>query len=253
MALPNPVEAEAIGQSHVTAEFGGHEWTIPLDVDLWPIDLVLNCVAFEDRTTFKVNHFSLVPAMTQILGDDQWEDFCATLRKRGDLRRASHAFAAAVGIPRGKSPLDVAFGAIPRLLLELRLHQDAVEATLGDLGVDYRDRWRFDPGQRRKLTLRQIHIRLRHAPFDSALSIAKNNGNRPHSGTELLLMDLWERAAGQPHPSRPMSAADRAKRESSKKAFADYRKRRPKNRVDSAIEAAKAHAQVQQREAAHAQ
>lgn len=252
----NPVEAEAIGQEFIAAEFGGKRWTIPLDVDSWPIDQVLNSIKLAEKNLVKPNHFSLLAAISKLLGD-QWAEFRRVATKRRDLVTASHEFAAAVGLPREKSnALDVAFGSIPRLLLDVKLYPDAVEAALADLGIDYRDRWRFDAG-RRRLTLRQIHVRLRNAPYDNALRRAKNNGRTPFSNTDMLLMDVYERLAGQAHPWRPLPAEEKAKREASKSAHDEYRKRQQRRRshpLTAAADVARANAQrAQQREVGHAQ
>lgn len=243
----DPVAAEATGQESITAEFGGREWRIPLDVDSWPTTQVLDCVAVTPERKVIVNHFSLVAVMRALLGD-QWEAFTATRLKRRDLVAASNVFAEAVGIPaKPGHPLDVAFGAIPRLLFDLRQWPAAVEATLGGLGVDYRDRFRFQAG-RRMLTLRQIHVRLAYAPYDCALSIARNDGQRPLSDAAIVLMDLWEQRAGQPHPARPLPPAEKAKRmtEAQKRAqqAEEYRRRHPDKRR-TAADTARANAQAQ--------
>lgn len=247
------IEAEAAGQEFVTALFNGEQWRIPTDVDSWPHDLLLNCVAVRDGAV-TANPVA-VAAVLQALLVEQWPDFTGMGLKRRDLAAASNVFAAAVGIP-AKHKIDVAFGAIPRLLYELDTWSDAVEATLSDMGVDYRDRWRFDDGQRR-LTLRQIHVRLSYAPYDCALVIARNNGVRPLSDAALVLMDLFEHGVGTgvPHPSRPLPPGEKNKRESEaekrRKAHEDYRKRHAKG--VTAAETARANAQqAQQRKVAHA-
>lgn len=226
-------EAEATGQELVTAEFGGREWVIPLDVDSWPVDRLPACLAVVDKKV-RVNHRALVSVLHGILGA-QWDDFLAAAPKRRMLVEASHVFAEAVGIPAvGDHPWDLAFGAIPRLLIELNSWPGPVEATLHSLGYDYRDRYRFQAG-RRKLTLRQIYIALTYeAPFDCPLATAHNNGRRPLSDSALVLMDLFEIWRGVPHPSRPLPPGEREAREASaaqsreEAAVADYRRRHVK-------------------------
>jgi hypothetical protein len=202
-----------------------------------------------------VNHHALVVALRHILGH-QWPDFLVAAPKRGDSVKASHVFAEAVGISTTGSALDVAFGGIPALLLDLQRYEGAIEATLGSLGVDYRDRYRFQPGRRRILTLRQIHNRLRYAPYDSPLAIAKNDGVRPLSDAALVSMDVFEAIAKIPHPSRPLSPAQRAERQAEQvkkdEALAGYKKRRSAEQDRrSGLEKAKANAQ-EARKVAHA-
>ncbi|MGV0793018.1 hypothetical protein [Mycolicibacterium sp. XJ1819] len=247
----NPAEAEASGQKSIPVEYGGQLWSIPLDVDFWPLDQILNCVIVV-KDQFRPNDLAVLPALRTLLGD-QWGAFTRVAPKRRHLVAASQTFAAAVGFPRREwHPLDIVFGAIPPLLFDLKNWQDAVEATLGDLGVDYRDRWRFDENGQRRLTLRQIHVRLTYAPFDCALRVAKNNGRPPFSGTELLLMDVWERLAGQAHPSRPLPPAERDKRAKSKKKYEEYRERQKRRQSsrDDAVATARANAHRERR--AHA-
>lgn len=246
------VEAEATGQEYVTALFKGRDWLIPLDVDAWPVDAVLASVAVVDNT-LTVNHFALTATLQALLGD-QWARFAADTR-RGDLVAASHKFAEAVGIPKQVGqPLDIVFGAIPRLLLDLRRHEAAIEATLRGEGLDYRDRYRFDQG-RRCLTLRQISNALRYAPYDCPLNIEKL-GRRPLTDAAMVLMDIFEHGTGVgvPHPDRPLPPGEQQKRQSEaekrRKAHEDYRKRHAKK--STAAETARANAEQAQRKVAHA-
>jgi hypothetical protein len=122
---------------------------------------------------------------------------------------------------------DRVWGAIPRVLAVLDTWPEAVESDLNRFwGIDYRDRWRFDPAGNRLLTLRQIFARISHLPADSALAIEM--GRR--SPAELLLMDIYEPLAGRVHPARPLSPAQleerRVKEEQKAKALAEYERRR---------------------------
>lgn len=233
----SPVEAEATGQSHVTVEFGGRGWTIPVDVDDWPLVAVQGCISLDRDQRIVVNHRTLILTLQLLLGE-QWQDFVThSAPRRGDLVKASQAFATAVGIEANpKNLMDVVFGAIPRLLLELQHFPAAIEATLADMGEDYRDRWRFQAG-RRLLTLRRIHVRLSHAPYDCALTIARRDGKRPHSPEQLALMDVYEGITHQPHHLRPMSVEERSERvtadDQRQKHVADYKSRRA-NPADTA-------------------
>lgn len=222
-------EAEATGQELVTADFGGKQWVIPLDVDSWPVDRLPACLAVVDNKV-RINHRAVVSVLHGILGE-QWDDFLTAAPKRRMLVEASNVFAEAVGIPAVDGhPWDLAFGAIPRLLIDLQHWAAPVEATLHSLGYDYRDRYRFQAG-RRKLTLRQIHVALTYeAPFDCPLATARNQGRRPLSDSALVLMDLFEIWRGVPHPSRPLPPGERETREATAKnreeaAVADYRRR----------------------------
>lgn len=251
---PDPVEAEATGQQYVVATYAGHDFKLMLDVEHWPLDLIAVSVGLNKDAELVSNPSTVGCALERLLGD-QWSGFLQAFPRRRALVPASRAFATAVGFAGG--PLDLAFGGLPRLLATLRHRGDAVEATLGDLGLDYRDRWRFDELGQRRLTLRQIHVRLEHAPRTSALSVAMNDGKELHSNTDLLLMDLFEAITKVAHPSRPLTAAQLAerKKEGRKKktvsaAVDDYYVRQ-KSRKQRAVETARANAQ--QGKAAHAQ
>ena len=205
----SPVEAEARGQELVTASYGGREFHIPLDVDSWPLDLLLNGIRVEEKQFTGVTHVAVVAAIRALLGE-QWPVFKQVAPRRRDVIAASNVFAAAVGV-EASHPLDAVFGAVPRRLVDLREWPGAVEATLAGLGFDYRDRWRLEDG-RRRLTFRQIHVQLSYASYDSPLAIAKNGGRRPHSDAALAIFDLYAEMFGKPHPSRPMPDAERRAR-----------------------------------------
>lgn len=253
----SPIEAEATGQELVTAEYGGREWTIPLAVESWPADLVGAVVTVADSTKVAVDYAKLTAALQQLLGD-QWPSFAAVAPKRRNLIPASQAFAAAVGVGCSDRT-DVAFGAIPRLLRDLDRHPGAVEATLRAVGLDYRDRFLFTAG-RRRLTLRQIHVALEHAPWDSALAIARNGGRRPFSDEAIAVMDLYEAITNRPYYRRPLSADARAQRESAAqkaaRATADYKRRHTPaaERRRTAADIARSNAQYaqQRKDTAHA-
>lgn len=253
------IEAEATGQEFVTAEYGGRSWNIRLDVESWPVDLIGAAVSPAADDRIAINYSSMTGALQRLLGD-QWASFAAAALKRRDLIPASQAFAAAAGFPSADRK-DVAFGAIPRLLRELARWPGPVEATLRASGLDYRDRFRFTAG-RRNLTLRQIHVALDHAPWDSPIAIARNGGRRPFSDDTITLMDLYEAITKTPYYRRPLSVEAQAARntESQKlaRATADYKRRHatnpPAERRRSAVETARANNQfAKQREAdAHA-
>lgn len=249
----SPVEAEATGQPFIVTSYKGREYKLPTDVDNWPLDLIAVTVGTTKDDQLVVDHPRLASALQRLLGD-QWTDFLRSFPLRRDLLPASQQFAAAAGFD-GKGR-DLAFGALPRLLATLEHWRDAVEATLSDLGIDYRDRWRFDDHGQRRLTLRQIHVRLSFLRPDSALGIAQNDGRMPHQATDLLLMDLIEVLTGKPHPSRPLTPGQLKERTDAKKkaasvpnAVADYRAR-SESRKQKALDIARANAQTGK--AAHA-
>lgn len=240
------VEAEATGQPAITAVYNGREYKLPADADEWPLDLIAVGVGVNTAGQLVTIHKTAAAALAGLLGD-QWADFLRHFPQRRHLQAASAAFAAAVGFPA--TPTDLAFGPLPRLLATLQLWPDAAEATLTAAGFDYRDRWRFDPDGRRRLTLRQINVALSCAsPADSPLAIAQNDNRLPLTTTDVLLMDVYEAITRRAHPSRPMTDADRDKRltvqEKTDKAIEDYRRRHPTSgaRKRSAVETAKANA-----------
>lgn len=249
MTTTDPVEAEARGQTHVVCPMGGVDWSIPLDVDTWPLTPVAHSVYVGPDGEVRTNPTAVVEALSGLLGQ-QWPRFEETVvPRRRDLAPASDTLAAAVGIPA--SPVtdelpDRAFGAIPRLVAVLTAWPRAVESDLDRFwGIDYRDRWRFTSSGQRKLTLRQIHARISHLPADSALAIAM--GRR--SPTELLLMDIYEPLAGRVHPARPLTAEQIAERrhkaEQMRQAREAYEARRVAQghrNIDAALDAARANA-----------
>jgi len=249
----SPQEAEATGERHITATFRGHEFKLPLDVDEWPLDEVFASVGVRDEKLHP-NHGQIAFALRRLLGG-QWIDFLSAFPRRRDLVPASQAFAAAAGLAGDER--DAAFGALPRLLYILATYPDAVEAGLAEVGIDYRDRWHFDGDGRRRLTLRQICVRLTYLKPTNALSIAMNDGRAPYSATELLLMDVYEAIARVAHPSRPMTADQAKARDEKQKrteqAVQDYRKRHPeKSRTQTALDIARANAQPRKKAAQHA-
>lgn len=257
----DPVEAEATGQQYIVATYRGRDYKVLLDADRWPLDLVETSVVYNQETKkLEPHRQAIASALTQILGD-QWADFLHAFPLARDLVPASHAFAAAIGFT--VSTGDVAFGPMPIMLARLGHYRDAIEATLATLGLDYRDRFRFDEDGLRRLTLRQIHVRLAHAPLNSPLAIAQNGGRLPHTGEELLLMDLFEAVTKVRHPSRPLSANELAERDKAQAkrvkqddAVADYYRRHPQKsstaeRRKTAIETARANAHTGKK-AAHA-
>ncbi|SCX05997.1 hypothetical protein [Mycolicibacterium fluoranthenivorans] len=260
----NPVEAEAAGQEFVTADYRGHEFLVPLDLDRWPLDDIRRCRLLNTTTKqIVVDQKLLVFALRELLGA-QWPAFVAVSPKKRHLVPASNAFAAAVGVPGDDDvATDIAFGGIPRLLNLIDQWPGKVESDLNRFWhIDYRDRWRFTRRGQRKLTLRQIHERLSNLPVDSALAIAMNNGRLHYSNTDLVLMDLFELFAKRRHPSRPMTAAEKkardaatAKAENDQAAHkARMDKRRAAQQKTTALSSARANAlRAQQEETAHAQ
>ena len=241
----NAIEAEAVGRPRIVARYAGHEYTLPAAVEVWPLDLIAISVGVRNGH-LHADHGVVARALASLLGD-QWPEYLRAFPRRRNLVPASTAFAEAAGFPHRAD--DVAFGAIPRLLAALDSWPEAVEATLGELGVDYRDRWRYDADGRPRLTLRQIHVRLSNASPQCPLGIAQNGGKRPFTGTELLLMDLYEAVARTAHPSRPMPVAAQQQRQTKDEKIeaerAAYRARHaktPAGRRLTAVETARANA-----------
>ena len=91
------------------------------------------------------------------------------------------------------------------MLRLLREHPDAVEADLSRYHqIRYTDRWRRDPDGTRRLTLREISVRLRHLPPDCAT--ARAEGSPGWTNTDVLLMDVYAAMAGEQHPLYPNGA-----------------------------------------------
>ena len=249
----DPIEAEATGQQHLVAIYRDREYKIPRDVDEWPLSRIAVSVGIRGDKLVS-DHVVVAECLRALLGS-QWHDFIEQFPRRRDLVPSSQAFAAAAGF-EARDSQDKAFGALPRVLFSLATWGPAIEATLGEMGLDYRDRWRFDADGHRKLTLRQIHVRLKYAATTCALAVAENNGKPVLTATDILLMDVYEAIARKVHPMRPMTAAQRAEREIPKKKskdelVTDYRNRHAKKTPrQTAIETAQANARP--RKAAHA-
>lgn len=206
------VESEARGQEYIEATFRGGRFTLPLDVDSWPLDNIRSCLGLHPETlSLTINRVQLAAALQELLGG-QWPAFCRVAPKGRHLAPASNLFAKAAGFPAGDG--DKVFGGIPKLLARLERWPEHIESDLDRFwGIDYRDRFRFDDDGRRRLTLRQIYARLVEPPRESRLSIAANNGKEPVSGTAIAVMDLWEVWTRKRHPSRPMSKEEIAARD----------------------------------------
>jgi hypothetical protein len=250
----NPLEAEATGQEFVEAAFGGATFRVPLDVDSWPLDTIRRCRGVMDGELV-VNYRELVISLKSLLGE-QWSTFEHRNPKRKQLVPASLAFAAAVGIPASNGA-DIVFGAVPRLLSLIDQWPLKVESDLRQFWqLEYRDRWLFQAG-RRRLTLRQIHGCMSNLPTGSAVAIAMNGGRLHLTGTDLLLMDLFELQSRRRHPSRPMSPEQLAERAAAlaaeEKAKAAYRAKHDKPKPQNAIEAARANAKRAQERSPHAE
>ena len=112
------------------------------------------------------------------------------------------------------------------LLRLLRDHEGAVEADLQRIyGIDYRDRWRGG------LTLRRLHVLIRHLPPDSATAVAL--GGPSWSIGDHLLDDIRmalthsKKRPAKPHPLRPRG---RRKKTLDPRRLAAGRRRRAERR-----------------------
>ncbi|MFY2788448.1 hypothetical protein [Rhodococcus sp. MALMAid1271] len=85
--------------------------------------------------------------------------------------------------------------------------------------MDLRDLWRTDDDGRPRLTLRQVWVRVRRLPHNSALAIDDNGGQMPFTMTENLLADIWlidarvhskKSKAPKDHPAREKQRKTRA-------------------------------------------
>lgn len=69
--------------------------------------------------------------------------------------------------------------------------------------VRYSDRWRFDSEGRRKLTLREIWVRIQELPGDARI-VKLNNGGLPRwDDLTYVASDIVHALTGKPHPNRP--------------------------------------------------
>jgi hypothetical protein len=212
----NPLEVEALGQESVAVTLAGRLWRAPADVDLWPLRYVLASRGIDEFDRPTINVPALIAALKGILGA-QWLEFVELIPDQEGLIEASNLLASAAGFPGGDD--DLTFGKLPTTLLLLARWPDKVESDLDRFWRrDLADRYRFD-GDRRLLTLRQIHARLQNLPAESSLAIAL--GRR--SGAELLLMDVFKAIAGREHPARPLTPEEAAQARAEQSAVAEAR------------------------------
>lgn len=78
-------------------------------------------------------------------------------------------------------------------------------------GIRYVDRWRFDSQGYRKLTLREIWVRIQQLPGDAQIVRHFNNGRPRWDDDTYLLSDLIHVLSGKPHPARPKSVSGDSK------------------------------------------
>lgn len=77
--------------------------------------------------------------------------------------------------------------------------------------VDLLDRWRTDLEGRPLLTLRQIAVRVRHLPPDSAVAVALNGGEAGWTRDQVLLTDIWSTWNGKEHPALALARRSRGR------------------------------------------
>lgn len=180
---------EALGEPEVRFCWRGHDLTIPLALEEWPLDLI--------RAT------RYVDAIESLLAGQT-----APIPRYGDAVDLADAMAAAVGVerlPETKPSPDrkfgeQIFGGIPLLLALLDGFEDDIACDLKTFrNVDYADRWRGG------LTLRQIWVYIRRLPLDSALSIATNGGHERWTKQAIVTAQVWEMLARRVYVGRPMT------------------------------------------------
>lgn len=81
------VQAEAEGDATAVVKWRGHEFTVALDADDWPVELL---VAFEDGR--------VAAAVRAALGPAQWSTFMRTKPRTRDLSELYDALATALGL-----------------------------------------------------------------------------------------------------------------------------------------------------------
>lgn len=70
------------------------------------------------------------------------------------------------------------------------------------------DLWRFDTGGNRRLTLREVWVRIQQLPGDSRLVRYSNDGRPRWDDDTYLLSDLIHVLSGKPHPARPKPSGE---------------------------------------------
>jgi hypothetical protein len=104
----------------------------------------------------------------------------------------------------------------------LRLLDEIPELVESDLsrfhGIRYTDRWRFDEQGHRKLTIREINVRLTDLPGDARIVKHYNDGKPRWTDEAYLIADLIHVQTGKAHPARPKPKDGIDKRETPQRA-----------------------------------
>ena len=96
----------------------------------------------------------------------------------------------------------------------------AIEADLSRFHtLRYSDRWRFDENGHRRLTLREIWVRIQTLKGDAELVLLSNDGKPRWDYEHYLLADLFHALTNKPHPWRPKPVA--AQKRTSKRVKAE--------------------------------
>ena len=121
----------------------------------------------------------------------------------------------------------------------IRDHEDKVEADLSQYHhVRYTDRWRFDDQGQRRLTLREIAVRLYDLPERSQVRRLYTGGDPQWGITDYLLADMIHVWTGKAHPARPdpakvhkTSAGEKQRREQVRRKRIAQREARKRRQV----------------------
>jgi hypothetical protein len=110
------------------------------------------------------------------------------------------------------------FGAVPVVIDLVDNHGDDLEADLRrHYGVDYRR-----PVAEGGPTMRQIWVYIRRLTGDSAVLMARNDGETPWTRGDLLTARVWEALVGRRLAGRPISSNE----------IAEYRERQAANQAE---------------------
>lgn len=101
----------------------------------------------------------------------------------------------------------------------------------------YSDRWRFDSDGTRKLTLREIWVRIADLPGDSRIAKHYNDGRPRWGDLEYLTSDVVHALTGKPHPARPKPKKAPDTRETSRRAQVRMKRIRAKRAREAAARA----------------
>lgn len=194
---------EALGATEAEAQFRGHTIRVPLNLEVWPLNLV------REHPFNAVDY--LLAGQECGLYDDATVD---------DYRELSDAMADAVGVsrlPETPAAPDQWFGGIPTLVNILDRFEDDLASDLRRFwGVEYAERFTGT------LSLRRIWTYIRRLDPASSIVRAQNGGKEQWTEQMFILASVYQALTGEIYPGRPLRPHEVAKALEAMQAKADH-------------------------------